>query len=139
MGFKVTRKVINLVFDDPGKEGLEIKAQSATIGEIITFVHLTDMVDEEARKQANALTDLMDLFATRLISWNLEEEDGRPIAATRDGLYSLETDMATSIVLSWLEGVVGVSDPLSRPSKPGERELLASLPMEVSAGASQPN
>lgn len=130
MGYKARRKVITLVFEDPDMAGLEVKAHSASIGEVIGFTRLSDMVDAERRQQIQTIDELLELFATKLVTWNLEDDNGTPVPTTRDGLLSLDMELAQDIVLAWLEGVVGVSAPLETTSEDGLRELIDSLPMD---------
>lgn len=134
MGYKARRKTVVLRFEDPEMSDLEVRAYSASIGETIGFTRLSELVDAEFRQQVDKLDELLTLFASKLISWNIEAENDEgvleSVPATAAGLFSLDKDFAQEIVLAWLEGVVGIAAPLEQTSEAGVRELLDSLEME---------
>jgi hypothetical protein len=91
-------------------------------------------------EQKEGVEELIKLFAGALVSWNLEEEaeDGiAPVPATYEGLMDQDMDFVIDLILSWMDGVVSISDPLSSKSSDGEPppagapEVL-SIPMERS-------
>lgn len=131
MGFRTAKKTITLRFEEPELEGLEIRAASATVGEVIDYTHMAEAIEKANNdEKVDSFSNLLDLFATKLIGWNLEEENGDPIPATREGLRSLDLELARDIAKAWLQGVIGVSTPLPKPSTTGERALLGSETME---------
>lgn len=124
MGYKRNPKIYKLVFDDTTDyPGLEVQVRTLSMGQLIGVW---------AGKSTSA--DTFDLFAERLVGWNLEDEDGRPVPVTREALLAEDDDMVQAIVKRWIQEVMGVSAPLESDSSAGEisaAELrLAELPSE---------
>lgn len=126
-GFRAGRKTYRLVFED-GHDlaGLVVKARSVGTGE---FFELSKLADGRFGLEEGA--ELIARFAQHLISWNLEEEDGRPVPATHEGLLSQDFDTVIAVIMQWMDAVAGVSGPLAQPSPGGDQSLVASIPMET--------
>jgi hypothetical protein len=145
MGFRKQEKVYVLQFDGE-LEGLEVRMRGASAGELIKI--------DGMKYNAEALNDLFLFAGSKLISWNLEEEDGTPItfepqkvdveedgvSTTRletDGeakarvLFAQDLDFILDILTAWKNAIMGVSDPLERNSRDGERFPEESIPMET--------
>lgn len=136
MGF-VRNRIFKLVFEDPQMDGLEVRARSVPLRDILDLTKL-------AGQDLNALPDderlavveaMLGLFAKALVSWNIEDEDTEggpnvPLPADLDGLKSLEVDFAMEIVAQWMEAIMGVIGPLGRKFSSGVPSLEASLPMD---------
>jgi hypothetical protein len=120
MGFRPEKKVFRLKFEDSELEGLEVMAGGTTTGEML------DLQDAEKGQVAFAI----EMLGKRLISWNLEEEDGTPVPANADGLRSQDPDFVRAIIAAWTEAIGGVEAPLRAGSDSGETSLAASIPME---------
>lgn len=130
MGYKRAKKVYNLVFADPDMEGLEVKAHSMPLGDLLS---MADTIDNIATATIEDIDRLLATFASVLVSWNLEDDDDRPIPATLDGLKSQDQEFVFGIVMSYINAVSRVADPLPQPSPGGEPSLAASIPMETSS------
>lgn len=132
MGHKIRRKVFTLRFDGhEDLDGATVRVRSVSLGRLMAVAGQA----EAARggvKLAEVM-DLLELFAERLESWDLEEEDGTPIPTTLDGLLSLEPDTALDIVLSWADVLVSArgDGDLGKDSTSGEPFPEASIPMAV--------
>lgn len=128
MGFRKKTKPVVLVFaGDPDLDGLEVHVKGKTLGEYLEIVGLT-----ESEIYGPALVRQLEEFAKGLISWNLEEEDGSPVPATRDAVFALDKDMALKIATRWFERLEGVVDaPLPESSPAGEPSQVASIPTET--------
>lgn len=132
MGHKIKRKSYRLVFG-PGSdlEGATVVMGPMNMGEFLSLARAGgEQQSAEAMQQVGL--GMMDTVAGKLVSWDLEEEDGTPIPATKDGVLSLEVDTVLVIVNAWTFAAKGVSVPLPEPSSDGERQTLeASIPMET--------
>lgn len=128
MGYKRTRKVYNLVFDDEDMQGLEVKARSMPLGELMEMANVIDNMNAASLEEVN---EMLSTFADVLISWNLEDEDGVTVPPTVEGLYAQDTEFVFSIIGSFVNAVSGVPAPLEQPSPGGEPSLAASIPMDV--------
>lgn len=139
MGYKRPKKVYKIVFEQKGMAGLEVRARSVSLGQILDLVNLAELADPNRR--ANMLDDMGKLkhlfegLASALVDWNLEDEDGTPVPATLEGLYSQDMEFGLDVALAWMDAVMGVSAPLERPSSSGGPSLEASLPMDVSSAS----
>ena len=119
MGFRFTR-TMRLAFAGD-LEGLEIKVSSVAFDELMTFLGL-ELRDPESTK----------ILAGTIVEWNYEDETGKPVAATSEGLRSLPPPVLRAIISAWTEAQAGVSAPLHLGSTSGEEPSneMASLPME---------
>lgn len=130
MGYKRVKKVYNLQFADPDMEGLEVRAHSMPLGELM---QLADGIDNIEKASIDDVDALLSTFADVLVSWNLEDDDDQPIPASLDGLKGQDQEFVFSIVMSYVNAVSGVSAPLPQTSPGGEPSLAASIPMDVSS------
>jgi hypothetical protein len=122
-------KIYRLVFE--GREGLEVRAATCSFGQLL------DVGDEIDRARAGSglaeVRDLVDLFASKLRSWNCLAEDKSEIPITSDGLLSLDVDVALDIVLAWVDVMTSMKmdRDLGKGSTSGARFPEESIPMTV--------
>jgi hypothetical protein len=133
MGFKAPRTIYKLVFTEPEYEGLTVRARSASTEE---FLAITDLSDNAEENGGAAIRNLLETFATVLVSWNIDDDrTGQQLVPDFDGLKTLEFAFVMKIVNAWIEAVGDVPAPLESGSTPGESALMASMPMEVLHGS----
>ncbi len=127
MGFRKKTKPVVLTF--PGDEeldGLEVHVRGKSLGEYLEIVGLA-----ESDIDGPALVRQLEEFANSLISWNLEEEDGTPVPATRDAVFEQDKDMMLKVATMWFQRLEGTVDaPLPQSSPDGEQSPAVSIPME---------
>lgn len=124
MGYKRNPKIYNLVFgDDTDYPGLEVQVRSLTMGQLFK----TWTGDETS----NSAAATYDLLVERLVSWNLEEEDGTPVPTTREAIDDQDDDMIVAIQKQWLAAVRGVSAPLGSGSNSGATSPVESMLTEI--------
>ena len=128
MGFKVPRKTAKLVFEGDEFEGCEV-----VVALDITFeaqLHMQEI------KDSNEQREILTLFAdSALVSWNLEDDGGDPIAPTTDAFLELPSWFGMLVLNGWGDAIKqasGVSAPLDEPSKNGSSSVEASEKMEAS-------
>jgi hypothetical protein len=147
-GFTPKRRVYVLDFTgDDELDGAEIRARSTSLG---TVLGLGDVIgslggartrediealpeDEQARvlpAALSALGGMVDSFCTALVSWNLCDEDGAAVPATRAGLLTLDPNHVNRIVRAWQRAVSDVSADLGKELTSGAPSVEASLTME---------
>lgn len=134
MGYRRVKPVYVLKFEDPELAELEVRAKGASVGQLMKLMDLARFAVGGHKFTAEDFKDLgglFELFASKLISWNLEDEDGTPIPATVDGLNDQDMDFALDLVLAWVSAVIGVSAPLGQPSTDGTPFPEGSIPMET--------
>lgn len=154
MGYK-RNKVYLLTFDDPEFEGLEIRCKGASIGAVTGAVSFTNWTDKDftpemakdlprvVRILAGCSVDCIEKhdelpegqthYANRIVSWNLEEEDGTAVPANYEGLLSQDIDFVMAVCFAWMDGVVGTPGPLDGNSLAGGQSVEALIPMETSS------
>lgn len=148
MGYVRKRKVFVLSFEDPEYAGLEVRAHSTSLGNLLGMVDLTQISARGFRPEdITQVNDLFALFAGCLISWNLEDEDGKPISfepqmlevparleteqeAKLRAVKDQDMDFVMSLVMAWMDGVVSTPAPLPAQSNSGERSEVPFLTME---------
>lgn len=121
-GFVAPRKTYLLTFAEPEFADLEIRLSGMTLGELLSSM---------------SIQERYQLFASRLLSWNLTEEDGTVLPATMDGLNTLDPGFVNKICGAWITAVNGVAVPLDSESTSGEDSPEASIPMAVSSPSQQ--
>lgn len=153
MGYKRKRKIYKLTFTgDSELEGLEVMARSLSVGQMLELVKLADsagMVDarafggplaadpvgadsaEMSKEAVAAVEGMIGYFAKALMTWNLEDEDGKKIPATLKGLKDQDTDFVLKIIGEWMTAASGVSADLGKGSTSGPRFPEVSIPMDV--------
>lgn len=134
MGFKPPRKVYRLLFADEDMAGLEVRARSMRLGQMMELLDLMELADRPLTAEDKPkVHQLFATFAKALVSWNVEDDEedgGQPVPATLDGLYSQEQGFVIAIIKAWTEAVAAVPPPLPQPSSGGVPSALeASIPM----------
>lgn len=126
MGYKRNPKVYAIAFgEDTDYPGLEVQVRTLSLGQLI---------DVRSRADEDGTKAMVDLFAERLVSWNLEDEDGRPVPATLDGIRGEDDDLILAVIRHWQDAMRGVPAPLESGSGSGVTSAvesrLAELPSE---------
>lgn len=126
MAFQRKRKVYRLDFGGTEYDGLEVRVHGLTTGEYLELVSLTGSTGE-----TNGETEqLLRLFATHLLSWNLQEDD-EPVPATLDGVKSNDLSMNMRIIDAWTDAMVKVPAGTEKKSLSGDPAMVASIPTET--------
>lgn len=154
MGFKEPSKVFVLQFEGE-LDGLEIKAKGASVQQILGLLNLASLGQGVKLENVKDLDELFSLFASRLVSWNLEDEDGEPltfepmdvdvidmvtgvVSKVRETpkeakvrvLTGRALDLVMSMIFAWLDAVIGTTGPKEAPSSDGALSLVESLQMD---------
>ncbi len=137
MGYRKTTRRLKVSLEGHKVYGQDDEAPIAyargkTLKEYLRLVSVTEAEGEAAEK--SGIVRQLEEFGDALIEWNLEDEDGKPIPCTRDGLFSIDNDLALALATEWMDrlgGKVDESGPLPQSSPSGEPSLVASVPMEA--------
>ena len=142
MGYKPARLEYDLDFTGGDLKGLEVTMRSVSLEQYLkaTAAHrLAGIKDrpwtEEDRK---AVTDLYEAFAGALVSWNVEDDDDRPVPPTPEGVFAQDLPFLIPVALAWLDAMTGMDPELGKDLPSGPRFPEGSIPMEPSS-ASLPN
>lgn len=111
------RKVptIHTIDDIAGEEGLVVRLQSISFGKVR---RITSLLDSEGD---GALEEIGKLVVSKIVSWNLEDENGQPVPVTVEEFDELDFSLVLKIVNSWLDRMTGVSDDLGKDSSSGAK------------------
>lgn len=134
MGYRRQPTVYRLVFEE--YEGLEVMARSVSIEELTKVLTLAQQMT--SRPDDQQVNEMFGWFAKRLVSWNLEDEDGKPVPATFKGILGEELGFMLKIIQAWVRAITGVSAPLPNGSSGGpaaRSPLEESIPMTASPGS----
>jgi hypothetical protein len=120
-------------------EPLVVRIRPMTIGDfrrvtgMARLMHI-DPKDYTAEDAEEAMS-ILNVFADRLVSWNVEEEDENDVRtsvpATREGVESQELPFVMGIMKEWMTVCVGVAGPLEKRSSRIRSPLEESMPMET--------
>ena len=122
MGFKVPRKTALLQFEGEEFEGCEIRVALDITFEASEFMGELQSSTKE-RKNREALTFFVE---NCIISWNLEDDDGRELPLAGDTFLQLPGWFGLLIMNGWkqaIEKASEVSVPLDEPSTNGSSSL----------------
>ena len=129
MGYRRPAKAYRLKFADEDMAGLEVTARSLPIGEFLKLTELASLGDDP-KAATSGMTDMFRVLAGSLISWNLEDEDGKPVPASYEGIVGQDFDFVMKIVTAWMEAMSAVAPPLPNGSSNGTGSgLELSMPM----------
>lgn len=123
MGYKRQEKVYKLEFEGEDFEGLEVRAKGLSVGQLLEFQTLKDSSDSDASSKT------LGTFASKLVSWNLEDDNG-PVPATLEGVKGQDVDFIMAIVAAWVNAFSSVSSNLGKDSSSGVTFPEGSIPME---------
>ena len=125
MGYKIPNHTLVLKFQDTSYEGAEVECTaSIPIGK---FIEWSDLIDK-----GKALHVFEPFGDVAIKSWNLEDDNGKPIPASgKSMIENLDPAFASLILNSWMEAIQNPPDPLYAKSSNGNRSVEPSMPMEV--------
>lgn len=128
MGYKVKPKTYLVQFDE-GHEfhGVEARLSGMSYGE---WEQVTGLDGSEGETNG---ADSVRRFVDHLISWNLEDEDDKPLPTTMEAVKQLDHSLVAALNNAWIQTLIGVhnADPLPESSPSGEPSQVASIPMEA--------
>jgi hypothetical protein len=113
--------------------GLEVRMKRISIDqmmEVSRLLSLRGKGDNELTGEDRAqINELFDLVGGRMVSWNLEEEDGTPVACTAAALRDQDPALVYGIISGWMDALAGVSAPLAKTSSGGDLSMEESIPV----------
>lgn len=129
MGFKAKKKLYLLKFQDPSYEGLEVTATTVSMETMLWVQSLGARVNDIAKDPAG-FRQVVDVLVGAILSWNLEDDEDRPIPVSSAALLAQDPDFVSDIMVAWTAAITGVSGPLGEGSISGPQPPGLSLPME---------
>lgn len=132
MGYKPQKTIYKLVFEEPDFEGLEVKASAISIGKLNQITRLQREVRNQGQSpDPDIIDEMWGIFASALVSWNVEDEEGNAVPANLEGLYQQDTEFVKRVIKAWTEAQVDIPGPLGQPSSAGGQFPGGSIPMET--------
>lgn len=129
MSFK--KKIYKLTWEEGHPyHGLEIRIKGLAFGDLSTLQDLRQLKSDEVVAE-EVLAPVLELFASKIVSWNFEDYDGTPIEVSVEGVKELDTGIILESLTQWQEATMGVAAPLGKNSNSGETSLEDSIPMET--------
>lgn len=127
--YRARGKLYRLQFED--KPDLDVRTAGVSLKQIF------EKADQADRVRAGAglaeVSELVDLFGSKLRFWNVVGEQDEEIPANAEGFWSLDSDDALAMLLAWIDAMTGqIPAGLGKDLTSGAPSLEASIPMDVS-------
>lgn len=129
-GFKPPKNLYLLKFEHPSYEGLKITATSVSMETMLWVQSLGSRVAEVANNP-DGFRKIVDVLIGAILSWNLEDDDDRPIEVSAAALLAQSPVFVADIMVAWTAAITGVSGPLGEGSISGPQFPEGSIPMET--------
>lgn len=113
MGYRKIPTIHTLIFDGD-LEGLVVRVKGVSFGRIRKLLNLVNDESDD-----NTLEELASQLADCLVSWNLEDEEGVPVEATREGIDDQDWDFVMAVITKWLSEMTGANEELGKDSPSG--------------------
>lgn len=133
-GYRREKPLYLLKFADEEFDGLEVMSKSVPLGEFFELQRLQAV----AASDPDAAEKIVTQMANVLVSWNLEDEHGKPVPCNYAGVSSQDMPFVLVIFAAWMEAVAGVPNLSPPASSDGGTSLEPSIPMEP-VSSSQPS
>jgi hypothetical protein len=109
--------------------GLEVTMGSLTMAEYNGILKRS-LIKGVTQETIDANDAMIELFVSKLISWNLTDREGKPVPRDKEGVESQDRTYMNMIMTSWQIAMVGVSEELGKDSPNGELSEEESLGLE---------
>lgn len=118
MGYRLPDKTALVRFEGTDYDGAEVRLRlSVSLGE---YFRILEYAAKEHPDSFESAAEPYRYFATVLVSWNLEEDDGTPIPATYDGMLKVkDAGFISKLMEAWRDAIQNPPAPLAAPSDNG--------------------
>lgn len=127
MGFRKVPTIYTLEFDGE-YEGLVVRMQSTSFGNVRRLFRL---LNDENAAELEAIEGIVKLLADHIVSWNMESEEGHPVAADEAGLDAQDFPFIMDLSNRYLDQVTGPDAKLGKDSTDGAKFPGQPLTMEA--------
>ena len=127
---RVPKTIIDVDLSGTPYKEYEVRMASVSLGELLTLGDQPDRLRAGAGLQA--VRELVGLFASRVESWNLEDDNDvtLPTPTTVETILSLDSPFALKMILAWLNSMTNVDDDLGKGSTSGPLSEVPNFPMD---------
>ena len=109
--------------------GLEIRMRGMSLAELDQLSKFEAPAgDATVSGRTAEMRAMAELFSSRLISWNYEDENGEPVGTDPESIANADLGMVMSAIGAWQKEVTRVPDPLPQDSSGGQRFQVAPIP-----------
>lgn len=129
MGFRKEPTLYHLKFED--YKGLEITTRSVPLKDFLAINKMSMVGETDPQKQVEQSEAMFRKFSEALIGWNLEDENGKPVPATYNGLVSQEMSFVLEIVRAWMDSIANVPKLSKNDLSDTETYQEQLIPMEA--------
>lgn len=117
--FRRERKLYQLTFEAEELDGFECIMAGVSLDKFVEITALAAVLEtEEGRTRKNIEAQFTTLAAC-LESWNLDDDDGKPIPCDYEGLRIQDFDFVMAIMLGWMGAIASVPKASSETSPSG--------------------
>lgn len=127
MGYRKIPRIYTLEFQGE-LEGMIVRTKSVKFGRMRKIM---TMMDDDGRNDADVMETLANELSDVIVSWNLEDENGKEIPVSRESIDDLEYEEVIAIVNEWLGALTGPDPDLGKDSSSGETFPGQPLTMEA--------
>ena len=118
--FRRERKLYQLNFEDPELDGFECVMSGVSLERFVDITALAaELETPEGRTKENIEAQFTTL-AGSMVSWNLDDDDGKPISCDYEGLRVQDFDFVMKIMLGWMQALASVPKDSNSDSPSGE-------------------
>lgn len=126
MGYRKIPTIYTLKFDQ--YEGLEVRMKSMKIGKMRAVLNV---IEDDDLGTPVLIDEMVKVISEGLVSWNLEDEDGKPLEPVRSEVEELEFGMLNAILDKWLGELSGPDQELGKGSPSGVTFPVEPITMET--------
>lgn len=130
MGYRKIPTIYTLTFTGE-LEGLIVRMKSSSLGKMRQLVRSMGSDDDTDSETFAVVDDVVAMLAEHLVSWNYEDEEGRPIPANEEGLNQLELAFVLELSHRYMDEISGPSAELGKDSTSGAQFPGRPLTMEA--------
>lgn len=128
MGYTPPRVTIDLDFSETQYAGLEVKCATVSLGQLLAVGEQADRL--RLGEGLDAAKGLVELFTSKIKSWNLEDEKGEPVPVSLDAVFDLDYQLGSLMILTWQNAMTQAGAELGKGSNSGQQSVPPNFPME---------
>lgn len=125
---RAPKTIIEIDLADTPYAEYKVRAGSISLGKLLELGDQPDRL--RAGAGLGAVRELVDQFAQRIDSWNLDDDDDAPLPTTSEALLGLDFPFAVKLIVTWLDGMTNVDMSLGKGSSSGLPSAPPNFPMD---------
>ena len=106
--FRRERKLYQLNFEDPELDGFECVMSGVSLDRFIDITALAASLETPEGRTKDNIEAQFTTLAASMVSWNLDDDDGKPIPCDYEGLRTQDFDFVMKIMLGWMQALSSV-------------------------------